>query len=177
MIENNKVVTLNYTLKEGTPEGNLIEETYSANPLVFLFGKGNMLPKFEENITGKKAGDKFSFTIESKEAYGEKNETAIIDVSKEAFGNDDSLMQLGKSLPMQDKDGNRFDGIIVELSDETVKMDFNHPLAGVTLSFEGDIVELRDATEHELEHGHIHQEGHDHKHGEDHTCDGNCGSH
>ena len=174
MIEKNKVVTLNYKLKEANHNGELIEDTYNNNPLVFLYGSGGMIPKFETEIAGMKQNDKFSFIIEAKEAYGETNKDAIIDVPKQAFGNDDSLLELGKTLPMQDKEGNRFDGIIIEIGDETIKMDFNHPLAGVTLAFEGEIVDIRDATEHELEHGHIH---HDHHNEDGHECDGNCGSH
>jgi FKBP-type peptidyl-prolyl cis-trans isomerase SlyD len=174
MIKKNKVITLNYRLKDGDSKGTLIEETYGNKPLVFLYATGGMLPKFEENISGLKQGDKFEFIIEAKEAYGEISEQSIIEVSKAAFNNDDSLVQLGKSLPMQDKDGNRFDGIIVEIKEESVMMDFNHPLAGVNLAFEGDVVEVRDATEHEIEHGHIHQDDHN---TDGHECDGNCGNH
>ena len=162
MIKKDKVVTLNYRLKDENLDGTLIEETYGKNPLVFLYGAGGMLPKFEENISGLKQGDKFSFTIKASEAYGETNEQAIIEVSKEAFNNDKSLIQLGKSLPMQDKDGNKFDGIIVEIKDESVMMDFNHPLAGVNLFFEGDVVDVRDATHQELDHGHVHDGEHHH---------------
>lgn len=174
MIEKNKVVTLNYKLKDSNHDGEIIEDTYNNNPLVFLYGTGGMLPKFEEGIAGLKQNDKFRFIIEAKEGYGETSEKAIIDVPKQAFGEDDSLLKLGKSLPMQDKDGNHFNGIIVEIKEDVVKMDFNHPLAGVVLAFEGDIVDVREATEHESEHGHIHQ---DHHNEDGHTCDGNCGSH
>jgi FKBP-type peptidyl-prolyl cis-trans isomerase SlyD len=115
-----------------------------------------MIPKFEENIAGLKKDDKFNFVIKAAEAYGEVNQEAIVNLDKSIFGENTDVLEVGKTLPMQDKDGNRFDGIILEVSDNNVKMDFNHPLAGVDLSFEGEIVDVRDATPEEISHGHVH---------------------
>ena len=176
MIEKNKVVVLNYKLTEAG-KSEIIEETYNGQPLMFIYETGSMLPKFEENIKELSQGDKFNFVLKATDAYGEVIENAITEIPKTAFSQDgkidDEVIKLGKVLPMQDKDGNRFDGIIIEINDDSIKMDFNHPLAGFDLNFEGEITEIRDATELELEHGHIHA-GEDH--GEDHECTG-CGAH
>ena len=184
MIEKNKVVTLNYKLTEAG-KSEVIESTFEGKPLTFIYQTGSMLPKFEENLKELKQGDKFNFELKAADAYGEVIETAVTEIPKTAFAQDgkvdESVIQLGKVLPMQDKDGNRFDGIIVEVNDDSIKMDFNHPLAGFDLNFDGEIAEVREATELELEHGHIHAEGDDdahkgHEHGEDHECTG-CGAH
>jgi FKBP-type peptidyl-prolyl cis-trans isomerase SlyD len=165
MIEKNKVVTLNYKLTEAG-KSEEIESTYGGQPLMFIFETGTMLPKFEENLKNLNQGDKFNFVLKAADAYGEVIESAITEIPKTAFAQDgkidEDIIQLGKVLPMQDKDGNRFDGIIVEINDDSIKMDFNHPLAGFDLNFEGEITEVRDATELELEHGHVHADGHDH---------------
>jgi len=185
MIEKNKVVTLNYKLTEAG-KSEEIESTYGGQPLMFIYETGSMLPKFEENLKDLNQGDKFNFVLKAADAYGEVIESAVTEIPKTAFSQDgkvdESIMVLGKVLPMQDKDGNRFDGIIVEINDDTIKMDFNHPLAGFDLNFEGEISEIREATELELEHGHLHPEGDDHAHDdhhhgdEDHECTG-CGAH
>jgi len=164
MIEKNKVNYIKKKLTEAGQPEQVIEETYGGQPLKFIFGVGTMLPKFEENIAGLNVGDKFNFQIEAKDAYGEVDKSAVVELPKDVFKDpegkiDPELIQAGKILPMQDKDGNRFDGLIVEVNENTVKMDFNHPLAGVNLNFEGEITEVREASELELEHGHVHGEG------------------
>lgn len=163
MIAKEQVVTLNYRLKEGSPEGNLIEETYGKQPMAFIYGVGGMIPKFEEEISQLKDGDKFSFTLTPDEAYGELNPEAVVDIPKNIFEVEgkieDNLLVVGNVVPMSDNQGQRMDGIVKEIADETVKMDFNHPLAGVALHFEGDLVSTRTATKEELEHGHVHGEG------------------
>lgn len=180
MIEKNKVVSLNYKLKKDNNSGELIEETYNSKPLTFLYGTGGMIPKFEEELAGLKDKDNFSFGIESKDAYGEFDEQAIVDLDINIFkveGKlDESVIQVGAMVPMKNAEGHRVDGQVKGITEDKVKMDFNHPLAGQNLFFEGEIVELRDATEDELKHGHVHQGGH-HHHEEGHECTGNCGNH
>ncbi len=186
MIDKNKVVTLHYRLKKDNAEGALIEETYNANPLTFLYGVGGMIPKFEEELKGLKAEDKFSFNIKAAEAYGEYDEKAIIDLGIDIFKIDGKLDETrvfeGAMVPMRNTEGHRIDGKVISISDEQVKMDFNHPLAGQDLFFEGEVLELRDATDEELQHGHVHSHGScgggcgDHHHGDDHECgSGGCG--
>jgi len=160
VIEKNKVVTLNYRLFEDNKEGKKVEETYGGKPLEFIYGIGMMLPKFEEYLSGKKEGDKFSFTLAPADAYGEFDEKAVFDLDKKMFEIDgkveDDLLKVGNVIPMQDNNGNRLDGIVREINDDKVKMDFNHMMAGKTLYFEGDIVSVRDASPEELDHGHVH---------------------
>ncbi len=179
MIENNKVVTLNYKLTEAG-NSELIEETYGSEPLSFIYGIGAMLPQFEANLTNLKNNDKFNFVIKAVDAYGDIDESAITEIPLNAFSSDgkidEEIIQIGKTLPMQDKDGNQFEGIIVDINDDSVVMDFNHPLAGIDLNFEGEIVDVRDATEEELDHGHIHGAHHHQNNDEDHECT-NCGHH
>ncbi|OYT12193.1 MAG: peptidylprolyl isomerase [Bacteroidetes bacterium 4572_112] len=163
MIAKNKVVSLHYVLKEGTKEGEVIEETAGQEPMVFLYGVGQMIPKFEDEINGKTKGDKAEFGIKAAEAYGELDESAVITLPIDVFKNEGAvdleMLKVGNVLPMQDGDGNRMDGIVTDVDEKEVKMDFNHPMAGKDLYFEIEVVEVRDASKEELEHGHVHGEG------------------
>jgi len=85
MIEKNKVVSLHYRLRKDNEKGELIEETYNTEPMTFLYGVGGMIPKFETELAGLKEKDNFSFSIEAKEAYGEFDESAIIDLDIDIF--------------------------------------------------------------------------------------------
>ncbi len=168
--EKNKVVSLTYVLTLTKDENEIIETTNSTRPLTFLMGFGSLLPKFEGEITGKKIGELFDFILKADDAYGSFSEKAIINVPISAFLVDgiidNQLLQIGNSVPMQDSEGNRLNGIVVEINDQDVRMDFNHPLAGEDLHFKGEVFDIREATNEELEHGYIHQ---------DHQC-GNCDS-
>ena len=153
-IEKNKVVSLSYTL---TVDGDVMETVNADKPLKFIFGTGYLLPKFEENVAGKIVGDTFDFILSPKEGYGEVDPNAIIELSKDMFVVDgkieNGLLTVGNVLPMQDSDGNRLQGVIDEVKDDVVIMNFNHPLAGATLNFKGKIEALRDAEAHELLEG------------------------
>ncbi len=166
-VGNQKVVSLTYELRKQDAQGELIQKVEKDRPFVYLFGVGGLLPKFEENLNGLAIGDKFSFNLTADEGYGQPTEEAIIDLDKKIFeveGKiDDELLQIGNQITMQDQNGNPLDGIVKEISDDSVKMDFNHPLAGMDLHFSGDILEVREATEDELNHGHAHgPHGHQH---------------
>lgn len=159
-ISNEKVVTLVYQLKVDNSEGDVVETVKEDKPFVFLYGAGLMLPKFEENLSGLKAGDDFEFTLKCEDAYGKATEEAVMDLPKNIFEVEgkieDGLLKEGNVIPMQNNEGQKFNGVVVEVADQTVKMDFNHPLAGDDLHFTGQIVDVRDATKEELEHGHVH---------------------
>ncbi len=162
-IADKKVVSVTYTLKLDNESGNTLEEVKQDAPLQFLYGSGNLLPKFEENLSGLNPGDTFEFKLNSEEAYGEASDDKVVDVPKEVFvvdGKlDEKLLQIGNTVPMMDKNGNRLNGTVAEIKDDAVVMDFNHPLAGDSLFFTGAVTEVRDATEEELSHGHVHQHG------------------
>lgn len=151
-------VTYNLSINGAEGEGEMVEQVNKEKPLTFLYGVGNMLQKFEENLSGLQNGDTFKFVINSEEAYGPASEDAIVDLPINIFeveGKVDwDLLKVGNYIPMQDQQGNRLDGIVLEVGDEKVKMDFNHPLAGDDLYFNGEIIEVREASEEELEQGH-----------------------
>ena len=154
-VENNKMVSLIYDLREGNAEGRLIEALDEKNPLSFIYGTGRLLPVFESNISLLSDGEQFSFEIKSEMAYGEKRDDMIIDVPKSVFETEgvlnEEICQVGNEVPMMDHEGNPLNGIINEITDSSVRMDFNHPMAGIDLFFTGKVVAVRDATEDELE--------------------------
>ncbi len=167
-IENNSVVSVNYLLsKKDTDEQ--IEQTSKENPFVFIFGTGGLLEDFETNLRSKKVGDTFDFFIEHKRGYGVRDEQHLVNIPIEAFvaGDgkfDDENVKVGVTLPMVDNEGGRLFGVVVEITKEYVRMDFNHPLAGQDLHFKGEVLEVRAATEEELAHGHVHgAHGHHHE--------------
>jgi FKBP-type peptidyl-prolyl cis-trans isomerase SlyD len=181
MVTENKVVKLNYILRENSPEGLIQENTYEGSPFEFIFGKANMIPGFEEGIANLNEGDKFAITIKSEDAYGAVNPGAIVDLDIDTFKVHDridyDMIKVGNSVPMQDSNGNKMDGLIIEVTDSNVKMDFNHPLAGKDLYFEGEISSIREATAEELSHGHVHGEKqHSHDNGGC-GCGSGCGCH
>ncbi len=144
-VGNQKVVSLTYELRQKDASGELIQKVEKDRPFVYLFGVGGLLPKFEESLSGLEAGDEFSFELSAKEGYGEHNAEAIIDLDKKIFeveGKiDENLLQVGNQITMQDQNGNPLDGVVMEIGDDKVKMDFNHPLAGMDLHFSGNILE------------------------------------
>lgn len=162
-ITKNKVVSLSYVLKRDNAKGEIIEETKAGDPLVFLYGNGQMLPKFEEHLSTLKAGDAFEFTLSSGEAYGEMDQEAIIDLEKSIFEVDGKIdtemLAIGNVIPMRDDQGHMLQGIVVSVADDLVRMDFNHPMAGNVLHFAGSVIEVREATAEELSHGHAHGAG------------------
>ncbi len=161
-IGKDKVVSVTYQLSVDGYDGEVVEAVKEDKPLTFLYGVGNMLEKFEENLNGLKQGDDFDFKIECDEAYGQASDDAVVDLPINIFeveGKIDyDLLKEGNYIPMQDQQGNRLDGIVLEVGDEKVKMDFNHPLAGDDLFFKGSVIEVREATDEEKEHGHAHPE-------------------
>jgi len=176
IVEKNKVVSLIYELRAGSNTEEVVEKLNESNPLTFLFGSGSLLPKFESNIDGLKVGDGFDFRLASTDAYGDIINDAIVEVPKNVFlvdGElDNDLLTVGNSIPMMDSQGNRLSGVVLNVADDSVKMDFNHPLAGEDLIFKGKVVDIREATEEEVTHGHLH--GNSSCGGE---CGGGCGGH
>ncbi len=176
LISKDKVVSLSYELKV---KGEVVDKAEALNPLTFLYGHGNLLPLFEDKINGLTPGENFEFMIPCNEGYGLVNEDAIVQLPKDIFIVDgelaSDLLEVGRTLPMRDNEGHAMNGTIIEIADDHVTMDFNHPLAGEDLFFKGKIESIRDASEEELEHGHVHNHGHHHDHaGDDHACGCGC---
>ena len=162
----NKAIAVEYNLYRDTATGELIESTEGKEPLAFLSGLGQMIPEFEANVADLKEGDTFSFGIKSENAYGTRKEEAVIELAQDMFMNEGKLIPevvVGNVLPLQDQNGNVIPGKIMAINEETITVDVNHLLADQDLHFTGKIVEMRDATTEEVEHGHVHG-AHGHQH-------------
>ena len=162
----NKVISVTYNLHKDTAEGEMIESTEGKEPLVFLSGLGQMIPDFERNVVDLTSGDTFSFGITSDKAYGKRTEEAIIELPQDMFMKEGKLVDevaIGNVLPLQDQNGQVHPAKIVSVNENTITADVNHPLADQDLHFTGSVVEVREATPEELEHGHVHGPGgHEH---------------
>ena len=156
MITTKKIVTATYDLYVDGENGKkeLMEQATRQQPLMFCFGIGMMLERFEAKLKGKKTGDKFDFVIDYTEAYGEYEDENIIDLPKNVFeinGKFDSeIVAEGAFVPLMDDNGHRVNASVVKVDENTVTVDLNHPLAGENLHFIGEIIDVRDATEEEL---------------------------
>jgi len=154
IVSKDSMVTLTYDLRLDGKDGEIFESATSENPLIFLHGAGLMIPAFEEQLTGKKSGEKFEISIPAASGYGEINEEAVVELPLDIFKVDgkvdETLITPGNSVPMMSAHGQRMDGVVVSVAGETVTMDFNHPLAGEDLHFTGEILEVREASAEEL---------------------------
>ena len=158
-INSNTVVSITYELHTTTPEGQqvFVEKANEENPLVFLYGVGMMLPKFEEHLAGLKAGDEYSFELSPADGYGELDATAHVDLPLTMFTEEGaSLPNVGDVFPLQDNQGNQFRAGVTGVHEEHISVDLNHPMAGKNLIFAGKILTVREATADELSHGHAH---------------------
>ena len=148
------MVTLTYDLRVDDEKGEVVEQATEAQPLEFLYGAGVMLPKFESHLAGLRQGEPFTIKLGKRDAYGEVNNEAIVELPKHVFlveGKfDDELIKVGNTVPMMSSNGQRLNGLVLEVSDETIKMDFNHPLAGEDLFFAGKVLSVREASDEEV---------------------------
>ena len=158
-ISKNKVVSLSYVLRVDDKDGKIIETVDGNRPLTFIFGTGSLVPGFERHVENLKTGDRFAFLLPCEDAYGPANEDAVAEVPITAFvvdGEiDHEMLAEGNVIPMIDSNGNRLNGVVVEVKDDTVVIDFNHPLAGDDLYFSGTVEDVREATAEELKRGHV----------------------
>jgi len=165
-VENNKVIAVSYELRTEENSDNIIDLAYEDQPLEFIFGKKMMLQKFEDNLENLLKGDTFKFKLTSEEGYGTYNKENISEIPLNVFEQngkiEEKLLEIGNIIPLQDEKGNHFNGKVLSVDDNNVKLDFNHPLADKDLYFSGKIIDVREATPQELEHGHVHSHGHDH---------------
>ena len=154
-VSDNKYVTVTYDLNVGEgEERELMERATAQQPLEFIFGTNSMLEAFENQLRDLSEGDPFSFRLTPEEAYGDYDETKVIELPKNIFeieGKiDGEVLFEGNTLPMMDASGNRLMGSVVSIGDEVVTMDFNHPLAGEIMHFEGTVMGVRDASAEEI---------------------------
>lgn len=149
----NKVVTIHYTLKDES--GNLLDSTQGTSPFSFLTGHDQVIPKLEEEIETMLIGGKKNILISAEDAYGEYRDDLVHQINKENFPPDVEL-EVGMQFVTSAPDGTQMPFAIKQIDGDLVTIDFNHPLAGKNLEFEVELVDVRDATEEELSHGHVH---------------------
>jgi FKBP-type peptidyl-prolyl cis-trans isomerase SlyD len=154
-ISDSKVVTLNYTLKDD--DGNLIDQSQDGQ-FAYLHGAQNIIPGLENALTDKAKGDKVNVRIEPKDGYGERNENMIQNVDRAMFDVEEEL-QVGQQFNAQSPDGQMLTVTITQVEGDEVTVDGNHPLAGVHLNFDVEVMDVRDASAEEVDHGHVHGPG------------------
>lgn len=157
-VKNNAVVAFHYTVRD--EDGVQMDSSEGKEPLTYLHGANNIIPGLEKALEGKAQGDSLSVTIEPAEAYGEYVDELVESVPMEAFG--ENKVEAGMRFEAQTPNG-PISVVVTDVQDDKVTVDGNHPLAGKSLNFEVTIDSVRDATEEELSHGHVHGAGgHEH---------------
>ena len=157
-VEDGVVVSMEYTLHV---DGELLDSSDGQGPLQFLAGYGNIIPGLEEEMRGMKIGDSKDVIVQPKDGYGEFDDEAFMQVPRTDFPKE-MPMEVDTELTVRDEEGNARYARVESIDGDNVTLNFNHPLAGDELRFHVKVVALRDPTEDELEHGHVHEEGHHH---------------
>lgn len=158
MIGKNAVVSINYTLTNDA--GEVMDTSEGREPLTYLHGANNLIPGLEKEMEGKTSGQSFNVTIPPSEAYGESNPELVQTLSKEMFKGVDKV-EPGMGFTAQGPQGEQHI-VVTAVDGDQVTIDANHPMAGKTLHFAVEIVSVRDASEEEIEHGHVHDGSHGH---------------
>lgn len=153
LIGNNLVVSMHYKLTNN--EGQVLDSSEGADPLSYLHGAGNIIPGLEQALVGKVQGDKLQVQVAPADAYGELRPEMIQVVPREAFQGVDSI-EPGMAFQAQGPDGATQQIMVKDVDGDNITIDANHPLAGVELTFDVEIVTIREATEEEVAHGHVH---------------------
>lgn len=178
----NKYVTVAYELYTDNDKGihELVEKAPIEHPFQFISGLGIALDSFESKILALAEGETFDFVLKVDEAYGPYEQDHVIELPKETFAIngrfDKDMVYPGAVLPLVNADGMRFQGLVLELKDNTVIIDLNHPLAGKDLHFKGQVVTMRDATNEEIQ-ALINHEGCNCGGDCEGGCEGRCGGH
>lgn len=154
-IVDNKVVQMHYQLTD--EDGTVLDSSIGQDPLTYIQGIGNIIVGLEKQMQGKEAGDKLNVVVTPTEGYGERDENLVQVVPKSGFEGDEELTA-GMQVQVGTQDGKAI-ATVAKIEGEDVTLDVNHPLAGVTLTFDVEVVDVRDASKEELEHGHVHGPG------------------
>lgn len=158
LIGPNCVVSMHYELTNSA--GEVLDSSAGNDPLTYLHGAQNIIPGLENELTGHTTGDQLNVVVQPEEGYGIHQPALVQQVPRNAFPNPNEL-ETGMRFSADSADGN-ISVVITELSDETVTVDGNHPLAGEVLHFAVNITDVRAASEEEIAHGHVHTPGHHH---------------
>lgn len=153
LIGDRTVVSIHYTLKDD--EGTIIDSSEGAAPLSYLHGAGNIIPGLEHALLGKTAGESLQVVVEPEHGYGEYQAELLQVVPRAAFEGVESI-EVGMAFTAQASDGSQRRIVVRDVEGEDITIDANHELAGVDLHFSVEIVEVREATQEELDHGHAH---------------------
>ncbi len=151
----NKAVEIHYTLTN--KNGETVDSSFGQAPLAYIHGTESLVPGLEKHLEGKKAGDSITVSITPEEGYGERNEHLTQAVPREVFQFDGEI-EVGMRFEAETANGTDL-VTVIDVSDDTITVDGNHPLAGQTLNFVVQVMSIRDATKEELEHGHVHGAG------------------
>jgi FKBP-type peptidyl-prolyl cis-trans isomerase SlyD len=157
-VTNGQVVSMEYTL---WVDDEVLDTSDGQGPLQFLVGYGNIIPGLEREMLGMKIGDEKEVTVVPADGYGEFDEAAFMDVPRKDFPGDMELEE-GLELSVNDEEGHAHYARIDEIGADSVRLDFNHPLAGAELKFKVKVVALREPTAEETDHGHVHEGEHHH---------------
>lgn len=165
-VSNGKVVSTSYTLHtlSADDEFELVEKVGEDDAMLYLAGHSGLPPKFEKELDGLSAGDTYDFEISPEEAFGEYNIENVVDFGIDMFKVEDGkvpagFLDIGTPIPFTNKEGDKIEGIVKEVTGDKVIIDFNHILAGKKLIFAGKIIAVREASPEEIAHGHAHGPG------------------
>jgi FKBP-type peptidyl-prolyl cis-trans isomerase SlyD len=153
LIGDKVVVSMHYKLTNNA--GDILDSSEGEQPLSYLHGAGNLIPGLEKELTGKTVGASLQVAVAPEEAYGPVNDALIETVPRSAFQGVESV-EPGMAFEARGNDGQSRRIVVTEISGDDITVDGNHPLAGVELNFDVEIIEVRDATEEEIAHGHVH---------------------
>jgi FKBP-type peptidyl-prolyl cis-trans isomerase SlyD len=155
VVQDGQVVTLAYTL---TVDGDVVDSSEGSQPIQFIQGKRHIIIGLENELYGMAVGDKKDVVIKPEDGYGDVDADNFVDIPRDQFP-DQIPLDLGVELELTDQNGDLMDARIASVEGDTVRLDFNHPLAGKELHFSVAVVDLREATQEEMEHGHVHGDG------------------
>jgi FKBP-type peptidyl-prolyl cis-trans isomerase SlyD len=155
----NQVVSVYFTVKDELDE--IVDQTTMGNPFTFLSGKNQILPALEEEIGNMIIGSKKNIVLKPSDAYGEYIPEAVQVVNRSEFPEDMELEE-GLNFVANTPEGNQLPFIVTEIDGDNITIDFNHPLAGETLTFDVELLDIRQATNEEIQHGHVHDGNHEH---------------
>ncbi len=154
-IAKDKVASIEYTLTDNA--GEVLDSSVGSEPLAYLHGAGNIIPGLEKALEGRQAGDTFKVTIAPADGYGEKDDSLTQQVPRRMFGGVDEI-EVGMQFHAQTDHGMQVI-TVAAVSGDMITVDANHPLAGQTLNFDVKVIEVREASSEELDHGHVHGAG------------------
>ncbi len=154
-IAKDKVVSIHYTLRND--DQHILDSSEGRDPLAYIHGYGYLIPGLEVELNGKTVGDKFVSTVKPEDGYGLRDDKLVHKVKRANFKGEGDVTP-GMQVRVETNDGPKI-AVVKNVSGEQVTLDLNHPLAGINLNFEVEVIDVRDATAEELDHGHVHGPG------------------